>query len=285
MNIKSIIKFTVAGLLMIASFAHADEALVGFSNGETITKDDLKKYVSRRPDLVLTLRSLHGVKNALQEMSFTRVLVLEGLERNIPNKSKVTDDRFNDIYGFDVYKAITEPCIELKNPAEQRQFFQEHPEVFRVPPSARLERFMLPIHESIEGINAKSKLAEWRSRWLQNNITLDEIGSSASKIFNLEVQGDIGWITLSDEASIIKTVALARKGEMVGPVVDGDFVYLFFVRDKYESRQLTWEEIESDIVQTAFSYCKKNTKNKLEFRLFEKYKVEIFSQNIDKFFQ
>ncbi len=285
MSIRSIVKFTVAWLLLIASLAHADEVLVSFSNGEKITKTDLKNYVSRRADLVLTLRSLHGVKNALQEMSFTRVLVLEGLERSIPNKSKVPDDRFDDIYGVDVYKTITKPCIEPKNSTEKRQFFEEHPEVFRVPPTARLERFMLPIQESIEGLDAKSKMAEWRSQWLQNNTSLGEIGSSASKIFNLEVQGDIGWINLSDEVPLMRAVALARKGEMVGPVVDGDFVYLFFIADKHEGRQLTWEEIESDIAQSALSYCKKSTKNDLELRLFEKYGVKLSSQNIDKFFQ
>lgn len=285
MNFK-FIKLVVALVIFSSvSCAYASDVLVEFAGNEKITKSDLKSYISTRLDLIGRVRTVGEVSGALKEMAFTRVLILEGSEGGVTNKSMAPLSRFDDAYAFDVYKKIASPCIELDSVSEQEQFFKEYPELFRAPATVRLQRFMLPIQASVNGISALSLMKSWREEWQRNQITLDQIGSKVSEIFNLEVQGDVGWIALSPDVSVMNTVAQAGKREMVGPLIEGDFVYLFFIENKQESKQLTWEEIGAEVKNISLSHCRKNNKDKLKKQLFEKYNVIFVERNIVKYFE
>ncbi|MGP1691127.1 MAG: hypothetical protein ACTS6O_01345, partial [Giesbergeria sp.] len=130
-------------LILPMRSAWADEALVSFSNGEQISKADLESYVSRRVDLVSTVRNFYGVESALREMAMTRVLVLEGIEKSVPRVAKAANERFDDHYAFTVYKTLVKTCVKPANAEEEKYYFYKNPEAFSVPASIRLSRIIL----------------------------------------------------------------------------------------------------------------------------------------------
>lgn len=277
------IVFCVLSFFM--STVNAEDVLATFGGSEKITKTDLKEYVSSRIDFAGTFKNSYTVENSLNEMIFARLLVLEGVEKSMPRpEKKAADERYDDRYGFSVFRAISMPCLPLKNKEEERKYFEEHPEVFRSQANVRLFRYMLPKKQMIEAEDATSKMVAWAKAWGAKKITLDQIESEASKLFNTEVQGDIGWLQLSDEIELMRTVGSAKTGELVGPVDEGDFVYLFYVAGKQEARQLLWDEVANDIAKMADSFCtKKNIKN-IKNNLYSKYDVKINKENIRKIF-
>jgi len=76
----------------------------------------------------------------------------------------------------------------------------------------------------------------------------------------------------------------AKQGDMVGPVRDGDFIYLFSITGKRESRQLTWDEVAVSASKRAVSYCRQEAATKLENDMFAKYGVALDSAAIGAMF-
>lgn len=259
--------------------------LASLENGELITKTDLQKYVGSRIDMGGAFKNAFSVESALEAMILTRVLVLEGMELSMPRLKKETlDERYDDQYGFFVFRQLSTSCLPLQSKEEEKAFFQNNPDLFFLPTSARLIRFMLPVDQPVEGVNANELMMNWRSAWLNGELGLEQIAALAAKIYNLEMQGDIGWIQLFDEIEIMRPVKLAKAGEMLGPVIEGDFVYLFYVVDKRAGRSLQWAEVEGHVSQKAVSSCAKNNADGIKNRLYKKYGVTIHKENIKKLF-
>lgn len=259
-------------------------ALAHFANGEVITGEDLQRYVERRIDLRPVVRSYWGVEQALREMALTRTLVLEGDRIDLPRRSIQPDPRFDDIYGQAVYAKLTLPCERPADEAAARQYFDAHPEAFQLPPSVRVSRVMLPVKELIDGVPAMTWMTNEAMALSGGKTTLEAIVQRAEAAYRLDPQGDLGWVLLEGDNAIIRVLTGARQGELVGPVREGDFAYLYYLADKREGRPLKWEEIKASAAKRAVVFCTTQTRERLQAELFKKYGVQFDAKGIRTLF-
>lgn len=271
-----------AGGAMVAPAGAAD--LAKFANGEVITEDDLSGYVFRRTDLRAAARNKWGAEKILREMAMTRALVREGEQLQMPRATEKVAERFDDVYAHAVFKRLSPRCDPPENAAAARKYFDENPKAFTVPPMARLNRVMLPAAEKVEGKPAIDWLMGEAKEIAAGSQKFDDVVAQADKVYKLEAQGDLGWVVIPEENAIMRAIAGAKQGDMVGPVRDGDFVYLFSIQGKRESRQLTWDEAAVTASTRAVGYCRQQAAEKLESDLFAKYGVQFDSAAVGALF-
>ena len=266
--------------------AAADEPpLARLANGESVSEKDFDEYLARRTDLKPLARNFWGVENALREMLMTRVLVLEGLRLKEPSRGREQPERFDDIYGHAVYQKLAKTCTRPADETAARKFYSEHPEAFTAPTSVRLARVMLPASEKVDGLASMAWLMEQAQEVAKGSRTFDQIVKKAEGIYKLEPQGDLGWVNLADDIAIMKALAAAKKGEMVGPVRDGDFSYLFLIGGKLESRLMKWEDVRASAANTQMNFCRAQANKELNEKLFRQYGVVIDNNAIKTLFK
>ncbi|MGP1691086.1 MAG: peptidyl-prolyl cis-trans isomerase [Giesbergeria sp.] len=249
--------------------------LASFSNGETITEQDLTQYVGRRVDLKAAARNVSGVITVVQEMALARALTLEGESAGVSRRSEGGDDRFDDVYALTIFKTLSPLCEAPKDKAATREFYDKNPKAFTVPTTVRLARIILPVAARIDGEHAGT--------WLMNQVqaigagsqTFADAASKADKIYKLEVQGDLGWVMLNDENLILRALADANQSDIVGPVKDGEFVYLFQIVAKKSSQIAPWKDVSAIASQRAVSYCREQGRADVQHRMFQKYGVQV----------
>lgn len=267
--------FVASMAFFVGAVAMAGQALVVFANGEMITAKDMAGYVERRVDLKAMARNEFGAESILEEMAMTRALILEGQELGIEPPDGKSIGRFDDIYAMGVYQKISSNCIAPESEKEKREFFDANPEAFRVPASARLGRIMVPSKESIDGKSAGEILLSWAQSIVLEMANFDDYAQKAERYYSLDVQGDLGWVSLVDDIPIMRALNSAKQGELVGPVFDGGYVYLFNVVAKREARQLTWDESILEVPRRAVLFCRQNEQEKIKNRLHQKYSIKI----------
>lgn len=265
-----------AALSLIAPAAWASGPLARLSNGESITSEDLSAYLDRRVDLRASSRNVWGVQTTLREMAMVRALVLEGIAIGEPRPEGKQERRFDDVYAHAVYAKLMPSCAPPADEAAARQFFKEHPLAFRVPAMARLSRVILPAGETIEGELAAAWLMKEAQAVASGEKSFEDLAQRAESIYKLDSQGDLGWVTLFDEdASVLRILATTQQGEIVGPLREGNFTYLFKVNEKREPRQLAWGDVAVSVPTRAVTYCRQEGGKKVREDLFKKYGVEL----------
>lgn len=268
--------FLVAALgLNVAVAQEAREpALASFANGEIITGKELNQYLGRRIDLKAAARNAAGVEAAVQEMALARALGLEGDSLGVARRSGLGEGRFDDIYAHAIYTRLSPVCEQPKDEAATRDFYEKTPKAFTVPTSVRLSRIMLPGAEKVDGEPAVG--------WLLNQVQaigtgarkFDDVAAKAEQAYKLEAQGDLGWVMLGSDNLILRALADANPGDIVGPVPDGEFVYLFQVNAKQASRVLPWGDVSATAAKRAVSYCREQAQVEIQERMFKKYGVQ-----------
>lgn len=144
-----------------------------------------------------------------------------------------------------------------------------------MPAMARLSRVILRSSEMMNGEPAFGWMLMQAQAVASGKTTFDDVVKQAEKVYRLDPQGDLGWVTLTDEASILRILASAKQGELVGPVKEGDFTYLFLMVDKRESRQVAWEDVAVSVPRRAVTFCRQEASKKVREDLFKKYGVEL----------
>lgn len=280
-----LVGFLVATIAIFANAAAmAEQALVSFGNGEKITTEDVAVYLSRRVDLKGMARSANGVESILEEMVLSRALTLEGQALGLEPPQGKKIERFDDVYSLSVYQKIVEKCVAPQNDEERKNFYYTNPDVFRIPASVRLERIMLPSGEMIDGKLAGEILTDWYKTIVAGDGKFEDFAIQAEKYYALDVQGDLGWVNLSDDVPVMRILDNARQGQVVGPVTDGGYVYLFLIVKKNEARQLDFDDAKPDFKVRAEVFCRKQEKQKLRQKLFLKYSIVINSVAIKEIY-
>lgn len=193
-------------------------------------------------------------------------------------------DRFDDIYSHTIYKKLSPVCAPPADAAATRQFFDANPQAFRVPPMARLSRIMVPVGAVLEGEPVMGWLLQQTQAIGTGARKLEDVAQLAATVHKLDPQGDLGWVTLTDDAMVLRALADAKPGDLVGPVREGDFGYLFYVAEKRESRQLAWDEVAASAPTRAVRYCREQANAQLQDRLFKKYEVVVDNAAIQGLF-
>ncbi|AOG22297.1 peptidyl-prolyl cis-trans isomerase [Acidovorax sp. RAC01] len=259
-----------------AQAAPAGKPLARLANGEVISEQDLSDYLGTRVDLRPVARNAWGVEGVVQEMAMTRVLVLDGERVGLPRRTgEGALKRFDDVYALATYKKLAPACEAPANEQEVRKYFDAHPQAFEVPAQARVERIILPMNAQIGGGSAMAWLQDQAQAIIQGKRPFGLVALRAKNDYSLDAQGDLGWITLDGDHLIMRALKTVKAGELLGPVQDDDFVYLFSVVQKREARQLTWEEAKSFASTRAVSHCREEAKNNVRNDVFKRYGVEI----------
>ncbi len=273
------IKHVAAALLCMSltlAWAEAAKPLARLANGEVVSEQDLSDYLERRMDLRQIARNAWGVESAVQEMAMTRVLTLEGERLGLPRKAdEGAPQRFDDIYGLAVYKKQAPACEPPATEQEARQYYDAHPQAFVLPTQARVERIILPAATEIGGGSAMAWLQDQAQAVSQGQRKFNMVALRAQGEYSLDPQGDLGWLTLDGDHFLMRALQTVKAGELLGPVQDGDFVYLFSVLQRREGRQMTWEESKSFAANRAVSYCRQEAQTHMRTDLFKRYGVEI----------
>ena len=257
-----------------AAGAASPAPLAKMGNGEVVTESDFQAYLARRIDLKPVARNYWGAEKALKEMLTTRVLVLEGIRMKEPFRTGSEPERFDDPYALSVYRRLAKTCPKA-DAATARKFFDEHPEAFTAPPSVRLARVMLPVTQQIEGAPAMAWLMDRAMEVAKQTVGFDKVAARAAAVYKLEPQGDLGWANFDGDAAIMRALAAAKSGEMVGPMKDGDFAYLFLLGDKREARVFKWPEVEASAANRQMVYCREQASKVVTDKLYKQYGVVV----------
>lgn len=268
----------LAGIMWLNA-SHAQEGkgriLARLGNGETISEQDLTQYVGRRIDLKAAARNASGVTTVLHEMALARALALEGQSLGVPPRSGQGDGRFDDVYAHAIFSKISPACEMPKDEAATRDFYDKNPKAFTLPTAIRLSRVILPISEKVDG--------ELAGPWLMSQVQaigagrqrFEDAARTAEQAYKLDAQGDLGWVTLNEESLILRALGDANQGDIVGPVKDGDFVYLFQIAEKRPSQIIPWNEVSAVAAKRAVTYCREQGRVDVQQRMFEKYGVQL----------
>lgn len=278
----SLIRSIIPGIVLMAvtamfNAAHAQAegaaVLVNFGNGEVITEKDLNEYLARRVDLKAASGNASGVMTVVQEMALTRALALEGAGMGIEQRTE--RGRFDDAYALTIFKTISPACEAPKDSAAARDFYDKTPQAFTVPTTIRLSRVILPVEAVLDGEPAEAWLLAQAKAMSQGQRKFEESASQAEKIYKLDPQGDVGWVALNADNVILRALEAANQGDMVGPVKDGDYVYLFQVVVKRPSQLMPWNDVSAGAAQRAVNYCREQGSAEVRQRMFKKYNVQI----------
>lgn len=281
MTLKKIKHVPAAVLCMALASVWAQPAplakpLARLANGEVVSEQDLSEYLESRIDLRQVARNAWGVEGVVQEMAMTRALVLEGARLGLPRRGgEGVPKRFDDVYGLAVYKKQAPACEVPANEQEARKYYDAHPQAFMLPAQARVERIILPAATEIGGGSAMAWLQDQARAVIQGKRKFGLVAMRAKGEYSLDAQGDLGWITLDGDHTIMRALKTVKAGELLGPVQDDEFVYLFSVLQKREARQLSWDESKSFAATRAVSYCREEAQTQMRADLFKRYGVEI----------
>lgn len=258
--------------------------LARLANGETITEKDLSQYLDRRIDLRPAVRNTWGVETVLKEMAFTRTLTLEGQAMGEPRRGEGQAERFDDVYSLNIFKKLAPRCEPPADEAATRRFYEQNPKAFTVPPTARLSRIMLPRTERVDGEAAVGWLLAQIQAVGTGAAKFDDVAARAEQVYKLDPQGDLGWVALGEDNTILRALADAKQGDIVGPVHEGDFVYIFQVNARRDARLLPWDEVSATAAKRAVRYCQEQGLNNMRASMFKKYGVETDAAAIRELF-
>lgn len=248
--------------------------LAHIGQDETVTVDDVERYVARRLDARALLGTEEGLGRLVDEMVFTRLLVREGQARGVERKSSA-DERFDDVYALAVFNTLAPVCEKPKDEAEAKAYYEQHPEAFQVPPRARVARIALKVDDKVGDEPAFGWLLMQATAIASGSKRFEDALADAQKVRPNERMGDLGFIELSDRAPIVKAIASAKAGDLVGPYRDGDYVYLFKVLEKREAQRLPWEQVRVHAATRAVEYCREQARTKVHDELFARYQVRL----------
>lgn len=261
-----------------------EHALGHIGDKEVVTETDVSEYLDLRTDLRSLSKNVWGVENIIREMTLTRALVLEGESKGISRQEGATPRRFDDIYAHTVFQQLRPECAPPADEEATKKFFANNPKAFTIPPSARINRVMLPKSSTVDGEPAVGWLLSQIPKVGMNNKPFDELVAKAKTVYNLDPQGDLGWVMLSDDIPLMRALAGAKEGDIVGPVNEGEFIYAFQIVSKREGRVLEWNEVAEMAANRAVRYCREQGDARISDEMVKKYGIEVDVEAIKAMF-
>lgn len=269
----------LVGPLVAVAAEGAPTVLAHIDKDETVTVEDVDRYIARRVDARALLGTEEGLKRLVDEMVFTRLLVREGQARGVERKSSA-DERFDDVYALAVFNKLAPACEKPKDEAEAKAYYEQHPDAFQIPPRARVARVALRVDDKVGDEPAFGWLLMRASEIASGRTRFEDVLAEAQKVRPNERMGDLGFIELSDRAALVKAIASTKEGDLVGPYRDGDYVYLFKVLEKREAQVLPWEQVRVHAATRAVEHCREQARASVHDELFARYQVRLEEEAI-----
>lgn len=260
-----------------------DPVLVRLGEQDLIRASDVRAYAQRRIDMRPLLTTPHGVRALVDEIAMTRTLVLEGERLKEPRASETApgiDPRFDDIYALAVYRKIAGECQAPADEVQARKYFDEHPQAFTLPAQARVERIILPKTLELDKFPAELWLGLQARAVATSGARFEALVQRAAEAAPALRQGDLGWMPLqgADREPVLAALQSAGRGGLVGPLVEGDYVYLLRVADWRDAQKLPWDAVKHQVPTRAVQYCRETQRERVKTDLFQRYRVQIDDQ-------
>lgn len=257
-----------------------DPVLVRVGQQEVIRASEVRAYARRRADLRALLNTPTGQALLIEEIAMTRALVLEGERRQEPRAGEPApgiDPRFDDVYALAVYRKVAGECKAPGSEAEARQYYDAHPQAFQLPAQARIERIILPKDSTLDKFPAEQWLGLQARAVATSNARFEALIKRAADAAPGLRQGDLGWVRLegAEHQPVLGAVQSAGKGGLVGPLVEGDYVYLLQVIDWRDAQVLPWEIVKHQVSTRAVQYCRETQRQTVKRELFGRFGVVI----------
>lgn len=288
MKLKRVVVGVLSLYMATAGYAWAEQdsspVLGRIGDKEVVTEADVSKYLDERLDLRAMSRNAWGVESIVREMALSRALALEGEARGVARKEGQTARRFDDVYAHTVFQQLRPECSPPANAEATKKFYDENPKAFTVPPSARLNRVMLPKTAKVDGEPVVGWMLGQIPALGANNKTFDDLVAKAKTVYNLDPQGDLGWVSLTDDIPILRALASAKEGDIVGPVNEGEYIYAFQIMGKREARVLEWKDAAPMAANRAVRYCRETGDVQVRDDLMKKYGIKVEAEAIRAIF-
>lgn len=271
---------SVATASAVAQQSDGDPVFIRIGQHERIRASEVRAYAQRRADLRALLNTPTGVAMLAEELALTRALVLEGERRQQPRANETppgVDPRFDDVYALAVYRAMTDECHAPAGESAARQFYDTHPQAFQLPAQARIERIVLPLRATLDKFPAEQWLGLQARAVAMSSARFEAVLERAKEAAPDLRQGDVGWVRLegAEGQPLLGAIVQAGKGGMVGPVVDGDYVYLLRVTDWRDAQVLPWDSVKHQASTRAVQYCRETQRQRVKAELFQRHGVQI----------
>lgn len=263
-----------------SAVAAQDPVLIRVGSQETWRASDVRDYAVRRTDLRALLNTPIGWKALTEEFALTRALVLEGQRLGIRRANETlpgVDPRVDDVYALAVFQRLAGECKAPADEAGLRRYYDTHPEVFRIPPQAHLERIVLPKGAVLDKFPAEQWLGLQARAVALSGARFEALVRRAQDAFPDLVQGDLGWIVLEglEREPLLGAVRDAGPGGLVGPVVEGDHVYLIRVLDMRPGGVVPWEAVKHQAATRIVQHCREHRRQTVRDELFKRHEIVI----------
>lgn len=224
-------------------------------NGESFRLQDLRNYVARHPLMRGYMGSQAGIRMVIDDMVNHRLLQLEGQRRGIPLHDGERHE--DETYVMRVREQLVKRC-ELPDAAAARTFYDTHPELFTSPAYGRISRVYLPEGQRIQDQSAYDFLLAQAKAMHEGQFRFDDLITTIRPLLPKDAKiGDMGFLPLAEDNPLIKALATAEIGSIVGPFVSDGNVYLFQLTQRHEPELTPWSKAEAEAPKIAQDACRR----------------------------
>lgn len=253
-------------------------ALATIGDNLTITKFDVLNYARPLPNLYPYLTIPGGPKRILEDMIRTRLLIMEGERLGMPRPG--AESGGDTAYAIAVRLRLAPRCAPPDETAA-RTYFNAHPEQFSTPLFLRLNRFGLKYTpENREKINAR--LQSLAAQLSKGEVTFAAIAADSDDEFDRFRKGDLGYVAQDDASNpIMAELAKAGTGQVIGPLEQGEMLYLYQITGRREPLPESYENIKAVVAEKQQTDCYRQRVETMFDTLKQRWPVKILLDNID----
>jgi hypothetical protein len=240
-----------------------------------ITKQDLLNYGRESPYLLPYLSIPGGPMKILNDMINERLLILEGERLGIAK-----GETSSPAYAYQVRSHLA-PACPIPDEGTAKSYYEEHPEKFSTPIFLRLYRFGLPFTAENESA-VFNQLSELGNSVRRGETTLADAVANGKNESMVVRQGDLGFLPYDDtDNPIMKELTRAPINQIVGPLKQKDWFFLYQVTDRREPILASYERIKDEAAKVEREECSRLKFKELLDELKQRWPVRMLVDEID----
>lgn len=269
---KPLLKMLLLLGLVAGVAVAADNPILATVAGQPITQQDLLQYALPSPRLQVFLHIPGGPERLLDNLIMERLLVREGKRLGIARpKGKLATDDF--AYAVKVRDQLVKPCVVPKDKA-LHAFYRQHPALFSTPLFIRTRRIGLPFTQTDEQ-QVEQRLQKLRQQLRQNKLDFTTaVHESSQDPLTKDRDGDVGFADIDAfPQALAAKLRQAKPGAFIGPVAQGNMLFLYQVTDRHEPILGAYDTAE--VRKTYLQHCRQQALATLMAKLKARWPVKI----------
>lgn len=275
----------LAGLMagpLWAESIRENPVLATIGTDYTVSKVDLISYARPLPNLFPYLTIPGGPRRILDDMIKTRLLINEGLRLGMPRPGPESGG--DTAYAIAVRLRLAPRCA-APDESTVRAYYDAHPEQFSSPAFLRLNRFGLRFTpENREAVSAR--LQALVGNLVRGETSFAALAPDSDDEFGKSRAGDLGFVAQEDTSSPITAELLKAKiGQIVGPLEQGDMLYLYQITARRDGVLEPYAGIRANVAEKQQQACYTQRVNEMFETLKQRWPVKYLLDDIDSAFE